>query len=188
MKLHIVPSICVIYFILINSRQTESFALLTAWTSLQYLFTLHNNFNVIKGYATVDKSSEYIKESLADIMKGQKRIEKLVTKETNRVISELTTKIDLEIVKKFTVTVNFINNRYNKKFPKYSNGTDGYNSFTIGSFINETIGEETSFKKSLDQIRELIVQTDIFSVVNDQRLFQVLLDHYKLKVRLLNKQ
>ncbi|XP_034941509.1 uncharacterized protein [Chelonus insularis] len=122
-----------------------------------------------------------VTESLAEIVNSTRRIESLLTEEADRVIEELSVKIDMQAVHDFTRVVHSINERFEKKFIKYFVEDNSYQVETIQSFINETISE-SGFQRILHSLNSYIIPRNYLNHVPDKRLFDILLDYQKIKM------
>ncbi|KAH0564313.1 uncharacterized protein LOC123273301 [Cotesia glomerata] len=129
----------------------------------------------IESFIKDNKFQDDVIDALGEIRESTARIEYLITDEADRIIRELSLKIDMQIVHKFVETVDQINERFENKFLKYFSGSETYEPETIESYINATI-DESKFRKILSKIREFAVPRNF-----KPGLFEILHNYLELK-------
>lgn len=122
-----------------------------------------------------------LKNSIIEIQNSTQKIESLITTEANRIIGELSIKLDMQLLRDFIQVVDTINQCYEKKFVKYHLSTDEYQTITIEKFANEIVND-SDFKKTLDKINHFIVPKYYLNYLEYKTLFDILLDYYQIKV------
>lgn len=187
MKSNFIASICILSFIFGNSWLTSSSVISNDFTATRYgVKVLQESVEIKNKFSDEDKKL-FLRNSTINIQKNTMIMKSFI--KAQQVINELSAKIDLKLVSDFFVTAERINRKYETHFVKYYLNNDEYNPWTIENFVNTVIrGERNELKKSLHQIRRFIVPKYNSQSVKDKKLFQILLDYYKLTVRLLNNQ
>lgn len=119
--------------------------------------------------------------SLEEISKNTNDLKILITDGFNRVIEELSVKIDRQLIYTFMVNVHKINQRFENEFENYFTGNKRYQTETIENYIKATINP-SDFGKLLSSINEQTTPILYVNNLNPKTVFDVLHDYRNIKV------